>query len=176
MPSRFAPTFRPPPFLPLLLRADVFFIADLRREDFLAADFLPPDFLLGDFFAADFLRLDCFAADFLRLDFFAADFLRTDFLPPALPRDADLRIDLRAVDLRRVDFFAALRFRPALRADFFRPPFLAAIGTSPGFKDHFPATARSPRIVASLFLKRDANAASESAIAASALSSRLAGA
>ena len=166
MPSLFAPPFRQPHFLQPLLRADVFFIADLRREDFLAADFLPPDFLLGDFFAADFLRLD----------FFAADFLRTDFLPPALPRDADLRIDLRAVDLRRVDFFAALRFRPALRADFFRPPFLAAIGTSPGFKDHFPATARSPRIVASLFLKRDANAASESAIAASALSSRLAGA
>ena len=55
-------------------------------------------------------------------------------------------------------------------------PFLPPLEISPLIKDYFPATTRSPRIVASLSRKRDASAASESAIAASALSSSPAGA
>jgi hypothetical protein len=117
---RFIPVFRAPPFLALLLRAEVFFAVDPRRDDFLAADFLRADFRLADFLPVVRRDVD------LRVDLRAA--LRTAF-----------RVDFRAADFRRADFFAALRFRPALRADFFRPPFLAAIGNSPRFEDH-PAT------------------------------------
>jgi uncharacterized protein YjbI with pentapeptide repeats len=117
------------------------FRPDLRGLDFLAVVFLPPPLRPPDFFAADPRREDFLAADFFRValrppDFFAEDFLPPDFLRVedfrADLRDADLRdADLRDGDLRRVDFFAALRFLPAFRADFFRPPFLAAIGISP---------------------------------------------
>ena len=77
------------------------FPPDLRGLDFLAVVFLPPPLRPPDFFAADPRREDFLAADFFR------------------------------VALRPPDFFAALRFLPAFRADFFRPPFLAAIGISP---------------------------------------------
>lgn len=160
MPSRFV--IPPPP--------------DLLPVAFRAAPFRAPAFRPAAFFAVAPRRDDFLAAEPRRDDFFAAGFRRTDFLALVFRRDVTFRADFREADLRRVDFFAALRFLPALRADFFRPPFLAAIGISPRFKDHFPATARSPRIAASFSLKRDASDASESAVAASALSSRLAGA
>ena len=135
------PDFLPPDFFPPPPRFVVFFRADTARR----ADFLAAGFLRVDRFAVVFLRLDFFAADFLRVDFFAADFLR-------------------------VDFFAAPRFTILLRAVFLRPPFRAAIGVSPRLKIYFPATAVSPRIAASLFLKRDASTGLSSRTAASVLS------
>lgn len=157
MPSNARVRFRPE--VPRFAGAFAFLRVVFFAGDFRAADF----FRAGDFFlAADFFLPVVFfrAADFFLVDFLAADFLRVDFF---------------AADLRRVDFFAVPRRLLAFRAVFFRPPLFAAIEILLDVKDHFPATARSPRSATRRLLNRDAKAPSGIAAAASALSSRLAG-
>ena len=149
-------------------KARVFFFGEFPRffldtglPDFPPPDFRPPPPRFAVFFRAELARrADFLAAGFLRADRFALVFLRPDFF---------------AADFRRVDFFAAPRFAVPLRAVFLRPPFRAAIGVSPRLKIYFPATAFSPRIVASRSLKRDASTELSSRTAASILSWRLAG-
>jgi len=136
-------------------RAAVFFFAGARFAAFLRA---------GARRAADFFFVPPLLAPVF--------FLAPDFLPDDLR--ADFLDDFRAVDLRLLVFFAVF-LRVAFFAVFLLLALRAAMGALLGLKNHFPATTRSPRSAASLSLNCVAIPSSESAAAAAARSSRLAG-